>query len=85
MFISNDFKRPSKDRHGDAAKELDCEEDFNPIIKVHDKIDLCYHDIFLHSLLSLIKKNTVDATRKNIVSTFSPRVMKKLLPGRIQK
>ena len=31
MFISNDFKRPSKDRHGDAAKELDCEEDFNPI------------------------------------------------------
>ena len=37
MFISNDFKRPSKDRHGDAAKELDCEEDFNPNIKGHDK------------------------------------------------
>ena len=51
MFISNDFKRRSKD------------------------------------LMSLSNKNTEDdqkSIRKNIVSTLSPRVMKKLLPGRIQ-
>ena len=63
MFISNDFKTRSKDRHGDAAKQLDCEEDFNPM-RPWEKL-ICAITFFLHSLMSLIKKNTADAHKSN--------------------